>query len=206
MSYYIINYYTLRILLILLILVMIFLINIHLLKRKIKLKVEIIIYLIVCITVSVLPFESVFYKFKSPRQLFRYRNPISKIIKEYLYDDYAFIYSEDSNDDILQGYRLSDKGWVLEKKFELNTNNYKGYGIGIYKSSYKDIVGVFISGISDVDKEIKISDNLETNFDNFDYVNKFLGVENVAITRIAIITPIPEDYTLFIDDGEYRPF
>lgn len=205
---FLVNYYTIRIALTVLISIILIILFKFVLKKNTK-KVKIIKLLIVVIlyvAIWNIPFEKWLIKFENVEDAFEYHYPKGKIIKKYIYDDYAYIfYSNDGPVNFI--YYIKNNGWKFDNDFTMGNGRLKvfdGYSILINEIKGKGIVGIAIVYPEIINKNASITDSLSTSFDRIIYND---GSNWTMYAHIAIINGmIDNDYTLNINGKEYKPF
>lgn len=195
-----INYYTVRIITIILIFSLIFLMNKYLVKNKNK-KNQVIIWIIVVVSyiaINIFPFEK-FINFNDIEMIFKYYHPNGKIIKVSEGSDYAYIYFLEKGQTNFIYYIKKDK-WIMDNDFYRGQGKLKKYDyctIFTNKIIDKDITAIVIDCLNDGNV---ISDSLSTNFDRFKYN------EYQYIYMGIIDTKVSSNYTLNVNENEYKPF
>ena len=204
------NYILFRIIIFVLLILLIQILFNYVNHGKIKNIIYIITIIALFISICIYPIENNLLKFKSIDKAFKYYYPTAKILNKYDYEEYAYIvYKDIKYDSPGLMYLIKENGtWKINNlltKGNAKSKIYTGCFISIIKLPKMNSTGIIVH--HSVIKKLedgKISDSLSSDFETY------ISNENKDTqhnTDIVILNDkIDENYTIYLDGREYRPF
>lgn len=199
------NFYTFRTLITILIFIIVVLIYKFFIKKKSKNtnRIKVLILLIIYIIIWEFPFERFIMKFDTVEDAFNYYFPSDKIIKQYVYDDYAYVLCGKSN--TFNYYVKSNSSWGFDNPFKRGYGKLKtinGYFIQINEIKGKNVTGIAVIYPNFINNDVVVNDSLSSSFDKVVYDK---DKEYVTYAYIAIIdAKLDNNYTLNINGQDYK--
>lgn len=214
------NYITIRILMLFIIFVMLIyiIINRKLYKfifSKIKNSylsklILIFIFIIVYKIVWIFPFEGTILKFNEADNIISYFIKSEKIIKKYIFDEYAYVLFKNDSEfpDFIYFIKDEKDNWKLGNTLHDGRGEnilYNDCFISKIEVPTKNSMGIMIyNPVVEDDENYKVYDSLNTKIDTllFDQNEKY----NEMISIVIINSDVPDNYTIYINDKEFKLF
>ena len=211
------NYFIFRFIMLLIVYAIIFIILIRkkILKNDKKniLKIIFILFIIYKI-IWIFPYEGTILKFNNANNIITHFIQKDKIVKKYIFDDYAYVLYKNNSDFPAFKYFVKDEknGWKLGNILHDGHGEmiqYNNCFITIIKIPSKQTVGIQIyNPMVDKNKKYEVYDSLNSKIDTYtNDVYKDYDIEyNEVINVIIINENLKDNYTLYIDGEKYKPF
>ncbi len=221
------DYYDLRILIFFIVLIIATFVLIKykiykMINKKVKNSFVTIIILISIFTIIydiiwIFPYEGTILKFSNVDNIINHFIEKDKIIKKYKYDDYAYVLYESSADLIPKflsfsknkkgNWKVNSMPYITKERFVTAYDN----RIWITRIPSKNSIAIEIYHSYLLNgEEYKISDSLDSKFDTFfDERPKYKNIENKYNNLINVVIldeKVDQDYTLYLNGKEYKPF
>ena len=209
MNYYIMK--IIRFILVVICLVIVGIINGLFVKKKSKNinRINWLIVLIIYIGIFAFPFES-FIKHRTIEDSFHYTYPTYKIREEYVYEDCAYILYSHNGENGFAYFVKENNYWNMIKNQNIQTKTYNSFTIVTYKNesynnSCRNKAGISVISTPSVSGNINVTDSQSSNFITIVMEDKLVS-SNTFVSNLAIIDDVNEDYTVFLDNNEFKPF